>query len=77
VVTIGEATEKNGVVADMGFVDDAENVGPDGLVEPFVVGKAARIDLVEGGFFPPSGGFGVIECGHFFIQRGYRWICSF
>jgi len=41
------------------------------------VGKAARIDLVEGGFFPPSGGFGVIECGHFFIQRGCRRICSF
>ena len=41
------------------------------------VGKAARIDLVEGGFFPPSGGFGVIERGHFFIQRGSRWICSF
>jgi len=38
VVTIWEATEKNGVVADMGFVDDAVNVGPDGLVEPFVVG---------------------------------------
>jgi len=35
---VREAAEKNGVVADVGLVDDAENVGPDGLVEAFVVG---------------------------------------
>jgi len=35
------------------------------------VGKAARIDLVEGGFFPPSGGFGVIERGHFLSREDH------